>query len=75
MLAGIFAGDPEKMSVKSTFPQLLEMEKRGGLARSLWFGGPKRAPRREGFSTFMALKSGLSRAVEVLGQELPPGCV
>ena len=25
MLAGIFAGDPEKMSVKSAFPQLIEM--------------------------------------------------
>jgi protoporphyrinogen oxidase len=42
MLAGIFAGDPEKMSVRSTFPQLLEMEKKGGLARALWFGGAKR---------------------------------
>ncbi len=75
MLAGIFAGDPEKMSVKSTFPQLLEMEKHGGLARSLWLRGPKRAPRPDGFSTFMTLKSGLSSAVDALARRLPPGCV
>ncbi|MFI5347073.1 MAG: protoporphyrinogen oxidase [Elusimicrobiota bacterium] len=72
MLAGIFAGDPEKMSVKSAFPQLLEMEKRGGLARSLWIRGPKR-PKREGFSTFMTLKNGLSRITEALEKSLPPG--
>ena len=75
MLAGIFAGDPEKMSVQSTFPQLLEMEKRGGLARSLWVRGPKRAPRREGFSTFMTLKSGLSKLIDALAASLPPGTV
>lgn len=75
MLAGIFAGDPEKMSVKSAFPQLVEMEKKGGLARSLWLRGPKRAPRREGFSTFMTLKGGLSRVVEALAASLPPGTV
>lgn len=74
MLAGIFAGDPEKMSVKSTFPQLVEMEKRGGLARGLWLGGPKRPP-RAGFSTFMTLKGGLSRVVEELAKSLPPDCV
>ena len=74
MLAGIFAGDPEKMSVKSAFPQLLEMEKKGGLARSLWLRGPKRA-RREGFSTFMTLKNGLSRVTEALEKSLPPGTI
>ena len=72
MLAGIFAGDPEKMSVKSAFPQLVEMEKKGGLARSLWLRGPKRA-KREGFSTFMTLKGGLSRVTEALEKSLPPG--
>jgi len=75
MLAGIFAGDPEKMSVRSAFPQLLEMEKRGGLARSLWLRGPKRAPRREGFSTFMTLKSGLAGVTAALEKSLPPGTI
>ncbi len=74
MLAGIFAGDPEKMSVKSTFPQLLDMESKGGLARSLWFRG-SRVAKREGFSTFMTLKNGLSQIPEALMKTLPPGCV
>ena len=69
MLAGIYAGDPERMSVRSTFPQLLEMEKRGGLVKSLWLGG--RAPKaRSGVSTFMTLKGGLSRVIESLRSRL-----
>ncbi|MFI5361297.1 MAG: protoporphyrinogen oxidase, partial [Elusimicrobiota bacterium] len=74
-LAGNIAGAPEKMSVRSTFPQLLEMEKKGGLARSLWFGGPKAGPRREGFSTFMTVKEGLSRVTDALAESLPPGAL
>ena len=74
MLAGIYAGDPERMSVRSTFPQLLEMEKKGGLVRSLWLGSP-RAPKREGLTTFMTLKGGLSRVVDALQRRLPPRSV
>lgn len=74
MLAGIFAGDPEKLSVRSTFPQLLELERRGGLARSLWrVSGPRE--RVHGVSTFMTLKNGLSRLIEALARALPPGSV
>ena len=75
MLAGIFAGDPEKMSAGSTFPQLLEMEKKGGLARALWTGGSGSARGPKSFSTFMTLKSGLSRVIEELAKSLPPGSV
>lgn len=74
MLAGIYAGDPERMSVRSTFPQLLEMEKRGGLVKSMWLGGG-RAPRREGLTTFMTLKGGLSKVVDALSRRLPPRSV
>lgn len=75
MLAGIYAGDPEKMSVASAFPQLLELERRGGVARGLWSLRPAPAARGKGFSTFMTLKGGLSRAVEALARALPPGAV
>lgn len=74
MLAGIYAGDPERMSVASAFPQLVELERRGGLVRSLWSRGPSR-PRRAGITTFMTLKGGLSRVIEALAKSLPPGAV
>jgi len=49
------------------------MEKKGGLAGGLWRGGPKRAGKREGFSTFMTIKGGLSRVINALAESLPPG--
>ena len=75
MLAGIYAGDPEKMSVRSTFPQLLEMEKKGGLVRGMWspFGGLRR--RRSALTTFMTLKGGLSKVIDALSRRLPPRSV
>ena len=74
MLAGIYAGDPERMSVRSTFPQLLEMEKRGGLVKSMWLGGCSPKP-RAGLTTFMTLKGGLSKIVDALHRRLPPRSV
>lgn len=74
MLAGIYAGDPEKLSVRSTFPQLLEMEKRGGLVRSMWSPMTKAASKRPaGMTTFMTLKGGLTKVVEELRMRLPAG--
>ena len=77
MLAGIYAGDPERMSVRSTFPQLLEMEKKGGLVKSMWLGwlGTKRPARRDGLTTFVTLKGGLSKVVDALQRRLPPRSV
>jgi oxygen-dependent protoporphyrinogen oxidase len=53
LFAGIHAGDPERLSIKSTFPRLVEMERRyGSLAAAI--GGMRRAsapaapPVREG---------------------------
>lgn len=70
MLSGIYAGDPEKMSLKSTFPQLKELERRGGLMRALWRGGGAL-----GESPFATLKGGLSRLTEALALKLPGGSV
>ena len=78
MLGGIFAGDPEKLSVQSAFPQLNEMESKGGLWRSAVAAqaarkeGARRDPDR---TMFMTLKGGLGRLVEAIALKLPPGTV
>lgn len=69
LLGGIFAGDAEKLSLPSTFPQLRELERRGGVLRGL----AGRVPRAEGQSAFMTLRGGLSRLVEALAAALPAG--
>lgn len=71
MLAGIYAGDPEQLSVQSTFPQLREMELAGGLLRSVWKRGSARAQPGSRLPIFMTLAGGLSRLVETLALKLP----
>ncbi len=74
MLAGIYAGDCEQMSLQSTFPQLKELERKGGI-----FKGMRAAAKRPKASTdltmFMTLKGGLSRLIEALARKLPRGTV
>lgn len=76
VLAGIFAGDPDELSMASTFPQFVELERKYG---SLILGMRARTrplPSAGGKLTmFMTLKGGLSRIIEELAFRLPPGCV
>ncbi len=74
LMAGIFAADPEKLSLQSTFPMFLEMEKQhGSLLRGILkkkmaraqnsiAAGPKPLPP----PMFMTLRGGLQQLVDAL---------
>ena len=65
ILAGIFAGDPEELSLKSTFPQFLELEKKhGSVLLGMRRGSAKRPP--GDLTLFMALRGGLGELVDAL---------
>lgn len=76
ILAGIFAGDPEELSLKSTFPQFLELEKKYGsvllgmraaVRRNPQGAAAPSAKRAQGNLTlFMALRGGLGELVDAL---------
>ena len=70
-LAGIHAGDAERLSIQATFPRLVEMERRhGSLIRGLAAartGGGAAAP------PFFSLAGGLAEMVEALVARLPAG--
>jgi len=73
MLAGIYASDPELMSINSTFPMFVQTEQK---YRSLILGmlarkrqqmiHPKVPKSKQPFSLFMTLKNGLDEMVETL---------
>ena len=73
LMGGIYAADPERMSLKSTFPIFLEMEKRhGSLLRGMMkrsrlhpAHGAKRPP------MFMSLRGGLQQLSDALVEQLP----
>jgi oxygen-dependent protoporphyrinogen oxidase len=68
LLAGIHAGDPEKLSIRATFPRFVDLEvKYGSLIRGLF--GHKPPPPRPGAapaSAFYSLQGGLGELVEAL---------
>ncbi len=69
LLAGIYAGDAETMSLRATFPQLMEIEHaRGSVIAGLMAqrGRARSAPTAGQVPLFMTLHGGLDRLVEQL---------
>ena len=70
-LAGIHAGDPERLSIQATFPRLVELEQRhGGLIRGLLATRPPGASPPP--PMFYSLRDGLGELVEALVARLRP---
>jgi oxygen-dependent protoporphyrinogen oxidase len=80
MVAGIWAGDPDELSIRATLPQLQEMEREH---RSIILA--MRAQIRKGmavskaagarYSLFLTLRRGMQQLVDALIRELPPGAI
>jgi oxygen-dependent protoporphyrinogen oxidase len=72
LLAGIHAGDPERLSIRATFPRFADLETRhGSLVRGMW-AAPRPAPRPGGpASAFYSLAGGLVELVDALVKRLP----
>lgn len=74
LLAGIHAGDPERLSIACTFPRFAELERRhGSLVRGMWKAPapPPRPPGTPPPSAFWSLRGGLSDLVDALVARLP----
>jgi oxygen-dependent protoporphyrinogen oxidase len=71
LLAGIHAGDPERLSMASAFPRFVDMERRhGSLIRAMW-KAPK--PRPGAPPAFVSFKGGLRELPEALAGRLGAG--
>ncbi len=73
LLAGIHAGDPERLSIRASFPRFVDLETRyGSLVRGLWAAAP---PAKPGKAPFYSLAGGLGELVETLASKLSPAAV
>lgn len=69
LMAGIYAGDAEQMSLAATFPRFLELEREyGSVIRGMWASSRKRTMERSAGSRtmFVTLRGGLGTLVETL---------
>jgi len=72
-VSGIFAGDPERLSVRSAFPQLYEAEKSAGsVIRGLLGDGKPKEGRRER-TTLRTFPDGNQTLVDTLATEIGSG--
>jgi protoporphyrinogen/coproporphyrinogen III oxidase len=72
LLAGIHAGDPERLSIRATFKQFADLEARhGSLVRGMWAAPrPAQGPGAPA-SAFYSLAGGLLELVDALVKRLP----
>lgn len=73
VLAGIHSGDPDRLSINATFPQLIEMERKH---RSLILGAMrtrKQRPTNAPVSAFLSLERGMGSLIDALVAALPEG--
>ncbi|PYQ45907.1 MAG: protoporphyrinogen oxidase [Acidobacteria bacterium] len=69
LMAGIHAGDPERLSIRATFPRFVDLEARHrSLIRGMW-ASRGRAP--QAGSAFYSLTGGLASLVDALVARLP----
>jgi protoporphyrinogen/coproporphyrinogen III oxidase len=74
LLAGIHAGDVDRLSIRALFPRLVQAEERhGSLLRAFRRGAAASKPSDEG--AFKSLPGGLSELIRALVAALPPAAV
>ncbi|HEY1266325.1 MAG TPA: protoporphyrinogen oxidase [Candidatus Binatia bacterium] len=80
LIGGIYAADPEKLSLAATMPRFLEMERsRGsvikGMLREKRESPAQRADTGARWSLFLSLAGGMQELVDAIAARLPEGCV
>jgi oxygen-dependent protoporphyrinogen oxidase len=81
MLAGIYTGDPEQLSLSATMPRFRELETRyGSVIRGLIAEAKKKKEDLGGVSgprygLFLSFKNGIETLTRELARRLPPGSV
>ncbi len=78
LVAGVYAGDPDKLSARYAFPNLWQLERRhGSLLRGFRAQAAERRARGEssGLVPIISFERGLQALPEALANALPPGSV
>jgi oxygen-dependent protoporphyrinogen oxidase len=73
LLAGIHAGDVDRLSIRSLFPRFPETEQRSGSLLLAFRSQPRHAPSQDG--AFKSLPGGLSELVDALERALPAASI
>ena len=71
MLAGVYGGSSEKLSVNSVLPMFVELERKyGSLTRGILVGRARRSGGKESGSLFLTLRKGLQQLIDTLAERI-----
>jgi oxygen-dependent protoporphyrinogen oxidase len=73
LLAGVYGGDPDRLSVTSVLPRFADLERKyGSLTRGVLHERRKTAKQAKGMPLFQTLKGGLGQLVDALEAQTRP---
>lgn len=81
LIGGIYAADPERLSLAATMPRFLEMERtQRSIIRAMWSERHGRSRNQQSgsgarWSLFVALLGGMQELVDAIASQLPKGAV
>ncbi len=76
LLAGVYGGDPNRLSVGSVLPRFVELETRyGSLTKGVLHERRRAARQAKGMPLFQTLKNGLGQLVDVLRERAAPAVI
>lgn len=81
LVGGIYAADPEKLSLAATMPRFLEMERsQRSIIWAMWSEQKRRSPNRQAgsgarWSLFVTLSGGMRELVDAVANRFPEGTV
>jgi len=81
LVGGIYASDPDQLSLNATMPRFKEMEQKNrSVIYAMWSAQRERAKNREAgsgarWSLFVTLSGGMQELVDTIAQRLPEGTV
>src|SRR5713226_1037408 len=81
LIGGIYAADPEKLSLSATMPRFLEMERTtGSVIRAMWPARSRRSQRRQmgsgaRWTLFVTLAGGMQELVDTVVSRFPAGTI
>lgn len=81
LVGGIYASDPDQLSLGATMPRFREMERvRRSVSWAMWIDQRQRARKTPGgsgarWSLFVTLIGGMQELIDTLGQRLPEGSI
>jgi len=81
MISGVYTADPEKLSLRATMPQFLEMEENyGSVIKGMYQAVRKRGKHTKSdsgarYSMFVTFRKGMKTLVDALEKNLPAGSI